>query len=242
MAAGHQFADGLREGEPTSVSVLQHPPDLQRHIQAQHVGQGKGPHGRQAPALYYGVDLLAGGPRLLLQTQHLHHGHHEHPVDKEAGALLNADRDLAQRLGESHGVLQRLFGGLLSGDHLDELHHAGWIEEVEAEHALGPACRRRHLADGQGGGVGSQDGQGRCDPVQLGEHAALQVEILWDRFDHEVHVAEGVIGEGGHDQVQLAGHLRFGHPSPVYPALVDAPGPGDASVQGLLVYVLQHHW
>ncbi len=70
----------------------------------------------------------------------------------------------------------------------------GRVEVVEADHLLGAQRRFADLRDRQRGGVGGEDrvaGRGR---VELGEHALLDLHPLGHRLDHEVHVAEALVG------------------------------------------------
>ena len=72
----------------------------------------------------------------------------------------------------------------------------------------------RHLGNGQGGGIGSEDGVLRADLVQIFEQVLLQVHALQNNFHDEVGVGSSVAvyrGLEGSEQLVLAllGHLAL---------------------------------
>ena len=80
--------------------------------------------------------------------------------------------------------------GAVGAHHLEQRHHLGRVEEVQAEEALGARRRRRLVGDRERGGVGGEEGVVLDDPVDLAPHLELAVEVLGDRLDHEVAVGE----------------------------------------------------
>ncbi len=62
---------------------------------------------------------------------------------------------------------------------------------MHADHLRRPPRGRRQPGDRDRAGVGGQDGPGRADAVELGEHRQLGVEPLGHRFHHQVSVREG---------------------------------------------------
>ena len=56
--------------------------------------------------------------------------------------------------------------------------------------ALGPAAGGRDRGDRKRAGVGRQDGVVADDRFQLGEEAALAVEVFDDRFDDQPRAGE----------------------------------------------------
>ena len=73
-------------------------------------------------------------------------------------------------------------GGHHGLDDLDQLHHRRRVEEVQADHLLGPARGDRDLGDAQRARVGGQDRLGLRDPFELGEDLLLQRQPVGDRL------------------------------------------------------------
>ena len=194
------------------------------------------------------VDLLDREPLLLLGAPDLADRRVEDPVDDEARHLAAGDRLLADRLGEVVGGLDDLGIGLLALDDLDQRHHRGRVEEVEADDLLGPQGRVAHLGDRERGGVGGEDRVPGRDRVELGVDLLLDLHLLRRRLDHEVDVAEGVVGgralDQAHDLLEpgvglLLGQLLLLH-QPVELALGHLARLLEAVVDELLVDVLEH--
>ena len=89
--------------------------------------------------------------------------------------------------GRGHGLV----GGGQRPDHLDQRHHRGRVEEVDAADLVGPAGLHGQLDDRQGGGVGGQDGAVGGDPVELVEQLLLDGQVLDHRLDDQVDVLQG---------------------------------------------------
>ena len=162
-------------------------------VEAAEVLRLEGAH-REAEGAHGGVDVGdgdaaadqgLGGGAVALQDA----------VADEAVADAGLDRDLAQLRGEGEAGGEGLGRGLRGGDDLEELHHVGRAEEVQADEA---AAVRQPLGDGAGveiGGVGREDRVGAAGGAERGEDGALDGEILEDRLDDEVGVGEGgVVG------------------------------------------------
>ena len=111
-------------------------------------------------------------------------------VGDEADRVGGADRLAAHRPRDLGGRLQRLRGGLVSGDDLHQPHQRRRVEEVHAAHPLRPLDAGGDRGHRQRGGVGGQDRLRPAELGQLGEQAALQLEVLGRRLDHELAVAE----------------------------------------------------
>ncbi len=165
------------------------------------------------------------------------------------GASLQRDRHLPDLLGEVDRRLERLLRGLVALDDLDQPHHGGGIEVVEADHLLGPQGGHAHLCDRQRGRVAGEDRVSGRARIQLGEHGLLDRHPLGDRLDHEVHVAEPVVlrgaGDPAHGLLELGLGLLCGQllllDQALELAVRDLAGLGEALVDELLVDVLQHH-
>jgi hypothetical protein len=83
-----------------------------------------------------------------------------------------------------------------TADDLHQRHQRRGVEEMQPGQPFGPRHPRRDGGDGEGGGVGRQDGVGADDAFKLGEQAALDVEILDNRLDHQP--GGGKVGQAVH--------------------------------------------
>ena len=116
----------------------------------------------------------------------------DHPRGVEAAAVVDHDRRLADLLHDVVGLGQRLVGGLLAADDLDQRHLVDRAEEVQADEVLRPVHAGRQLGDRQGRGVGAQQRVVVDVRRDLAEHLVLQRRVLEDRLDHQV--AAGQVG------------------------------------------------
>ena len=174
--------------------------DVEDGVEAEQVDEEERPHRRDVRGGDGLVDLLDREPLLLLGAPDLADRRVEDPVDDEAGHLATGDRLLADRLREVVGRLDDLGVGLLALDDLDQRHHRGRVEEVEADDLLGPQRRVAHLGDRERRGVRGEDRVPRRDRVELGVDRLLDLHLLRRRLDHEVDVAERVVGGRPLDQ------------------------------------------
>ena len=137
--------------------------------------------------------------------------------------------------GEGEAGGERLGRGLRGGDDLEELHHVGRAEEVEADEAgrVGQA-----LGDGAGvevGGVGGEDGVGAAGAAEGVEDGALDGEVLEDGLDDEIGVGEGGVVGGGGDAGHARGGVGLGEAAALDGAVEDAAEVGEAAGERLVV-------
>ena len=167
----------------------------------------------------------------------------------EAGYLAADDRLLFDRLGEVVGGGGGLRNGVLADDHLDQRHHRGWVEKVEADHLVGAQRRLGHLGDRERRGVGGEDRVAGGGGVDLAEDRLLDRHLLRHRLDHEVDVAELLVGGGPRDVAHdlgeagvglLLGQLLLLDQAPEL-ALGDRAGLLQSGVDELLVDVLDDY-
>ena len=71
---------------------------------------------------------------------------------------------------------------------------------MEPAHLLGAERDLPHLGHRQRRGVGGEDRAARRRLVELAEHLPLDLDPLRRSLDHEVDVAEAVVGGGAGDQ------------------------------------------
>ena len=113
-----------------------------------------------------GADRVAGLGRRPLERHRVHAlGEHrqalvDHRADDprgvEAAAVVDHDRGLADLLDDVVGLGQRLVGGLLAADDLDQRHLVDRAEEVQADEVVRPVDAVGELGDRQRRGVGAR--------------------------------------------------------------------------------------
>ena len=184
--------------------------DVQDRVEAEQVGEEEGAHRRHLGGGDRLVDRLQREALLLLGAPDLADRRHQDAVDDEAGHLAADDRLLLDRLGEVVGGGGGLRRGVLADDHLDQRHHRGRVEEVEADDLVGPQRRLPHLGDRERGGVGGEDRVAGRRRVELAEDRLLDLHPLRHRLDDEVDVAELLVGRGAGDQAHHLGEAGVG--------------------------------
>jgi hypothetical protein len=150
----------------------------------------KGPIGATLAAADRLVDRLQREALLLLGAPDLADRRHQDSVDDEARDLAADDRLLLDRLGEVVGGGRGLLRGVVADDHLDQRHHRGRVEEVEADDLVGAQRRFADLGDRERRGVGGEDRVARGGGVELAEDGLLDLHLLRHGLDDEVDVAE----------------------------------------------------
>ncbi|MNV43981.1 hypothetical protein D3C71_1357190 [compost metagenome] len=85
-----------------------------------------------------------------------------------------------------HDLGDGVFGGVVVADDFDQGDDVGGGEEVGADEAVAAQDGAGDGVDGQAGGVGGKQGVRGAQGVQLGEEAALEVQVFRDGFDDEV--------------------------------------------------------
>ena len=119
---------------------------------------------------------------------------HEDAVGDEAREVVRLGRclaELSRQVGDGGGGLVRR---LRRADDLDERHDGHGVEEVHADHAVGPAGRGRQRGDRDGGGVGREDRVRRKDAVGCPEDRFLHRNVFHHGLDHELGLDDAVHG------------------------------------------------
>jgi len=146
----------------------------------------------------------------LQQAEGLGGGGEQDPVDDEAVDLLaDQHRDAADTAHEVHRGTHRLLARPRPADHLAELHHGDRMGEVHVAAALRPGHDVDQARDGDGAGVAGEHRIGRGLRAQPGPGLAPGRQVLEDRIDHQVGVADrpGQVGRGA-DPAEHAGGLQ----------------------------------
>jgi hypothetical protein len=149
------------------------------------------------------VDDLHVGHALLQQLERLEAEGPVAAVDQEAGAVGGIDDLLAHRPPGRARDVERLGGGVDAGDHLDQAHDGGGVEEVHADHAPGVGDRAGDRGDRDRGGVRRQHGT-RRDLAQGREELALELEALRRGLDDQPRRCQVAQLADGRDLARLA--------------------------------------
>ncbi|MPM82739.1 hypothetical protein SDC9_129801 [bioreactor metagenome] len=114
----------------------------------------------------------------------------EHAIAHKAIAHSHHGGHLADVLGHlQHGGDHVGRGGVGAHD-LQQLHHVGGTEEMQAHHVLRAMRDRGDLVDVQARRVGGKDRTGLGDLVELSEQIVLDRHVFECRFDHQIHISE----------------------------------------------------
>src|SRR6187549_856577 len=246
LAFGDELLKALVDVEALAVGLAQVLGDVQHGVEPEQVGEEEGPHRRDLGRRDRLVDLRQGEALVFLGAPDLADRRHQDSVDDEARRLAADDRLLADRLGEVVGGRGGLARGVLAGDDLDQRHHRGGVEEVEADDLVGPQRRFADLGDRERGGVGGEDRVARRGGVELAEDRLLDLHPLRHRLHHEVDVAELLVagrpGDPAHDLGEAGVGLLLGQllllDEAAELALGDGAGFLDGGIDELLVDVL----
>jgi len=187
--------------------------DVSNDIEADRVSKGEGSHGVTSTELHAKIDIFERGITTLDEAEGFIHVRDQQAVDDEALSVLAEDGDLTDALGVVVEVVDNLLGGGGTLDDFNELHHGNGAEEVETgEVGLAVGDDGGLVVDGEGGGIGSEDGFLGSGVVDRGPELLLGGEIFEDSFDDEVRLADGFLGVGGggdagHDFIDSLGDV-----------------------------------
>ena len=215
-------------------------PDARHQFERDFVGQRQRPHRHagHAPGVVDQRRLHAFGQ----QRQAFADVGREHPAGVEAAAVIDDDGRLEDRLDEVHGTGQAFITGGLAANDLHQRHLVDWREEMQADE-IGRTCGRLgQPADGQGGGVGGQDGAGGDHRLGLARHVGLDGAVFKHRFDHDVTACQvGEVG-GRFDQGELGITLGLGHALGGHALVPQVLAVGLALGRAVGAAVEQHHF
>ncbi len=132
------------------------------------------------------VDRLGLGDAVVERVRRLVDEGHEDPVRDEPREVVRLGGRLPELARELDDLARRLVGGVAAAHDLDELDHRDGVEEVHADHAIGPLRRRGERRDRDRRGVRREHGLRRERGVGAPEDVLLDVRVLDDRLDHQV--------------------------------------------------------
>ena len=112
------------------------------------------------------------------------------------------DGVLAARHGERQRRLDRVVAGRDRPHDLDQLHHRGRVEEVDAAHPVGALVAIASSTTGSVDVFVARIAVGLDDLLELGEQRPLDREVLDDALDDEVAVGEVAEVVGGRDAAE----------------------------------------
>jgi hypothetical protein len=198
-------------------------PDREAHVVSHQVADPERTHG-EAERLDRPVHLLRRRA-LLHQVPGLLGIAFEHAVADESVAHPRDHGHLAEHLAEAERGGQHVGGGGAAPHHLQQPHHVGGAEEVEADHIRRPAGEGGDRVDIQGGGVGREEGARLHCLVEREEDLALDLHGLEHGLDRHVGLAQAPEREGRPEAREPAMSLVAGELALLHLPIVDA---GDA--------------
>jgi hypothetical protein len=162
-------------------------------VEPDHVGEVRRSHGpaeRLHGAIHF--DEIRAVEDQLRESQQVSR---EQAVHQEARAVPDDDRRLAEGQGIADGCRERRIAGASATNHLDQRHHRDRIEEMQPDELLWPRQRRGKVVDAQAGGVGGDDSVVGYGLLHLREHSVLELEVLDDCLDRQLHRREALVVE-----------------------------------------------
>lgn len=198
-----------------SSVVVKHLHDCQTSIDADEIGQLQWSHRHIRSVLHDRIDVLLPAHTSLEADNRLINVWHENTVCQETRRVGGDGSDLAHLCAEVDGGVEGGLRGLQTSDDLDALLNWDGVHEVGRHDAgrgggVGWVFGRGgcDAGDGDGGGVGCEDGVGWSDLSELLEDLELELWDLWDGLDDEVDGGEVVHGCGwGQPGADLVGLL-----------------------------------
>ena len=191
---GDHLLDQRHRGVPAvaAAPAVHGVEDLVRGVQADQVHQRERAHRQAAAELHGRVDVLAGGVAALEHRDGVVEVAEQQRVGDEAGPVADRDVDLAEPGAQRLHVGDHLGRGDHGADDLDQLHDRRRVEEVDADHLVGPVVATEISVTSASEVLVARIASRLADPVQLGEDPLLEVEVLGHRLDDEVDVAQRV--------------------------------------------------
>ena len=177
--------------EALAVGVVQVLGDREHGVEPDHVGERERTHRRRLRLDDRAVDAAIASPPSSWQRAELAVAAPSTRLTMKPGA--SAQRTAVLRSAATKLVAAASASGEVSIalDDLDQPHHRGRVEEVQAERrARAAGVAAGELADRERRGVGGEDRVAGRRRVERGEDLELELELLGHRLDHEVDRAE----------------------------------------------------
>ena len=202
---------------------MEHLHDGEASVETNEVSKLERAHGDVGAVLHDGINRVAVTDTGLEADDSLVNVRHQDTVSKEAGRVGRDRGDLAHSLAELDGSLEGLGRGLKSADDLNTLLHGDGVHEVGGDDtgaSLGVlgilGGGGSNAGDGDGRGVGGQNGMLGADLRKLGEDVKLELGNLRDGLNDEVDGGEvlkrGMRSQEGASLISLfLGDPRLGH-------------------------------
>ncbi|MCY1235624.1 hypothetical protein D9M72_482470 [compost metagenome] len=109
--------------------------------------------------------------------------------DEARDVLAHQHRPLAGEPQRGHHASHGVFGGGVVAHDFHQRDDVGGGEEVGAHEAVAPHDGAGDGVDGQARGIGGEEGGRGAEGVELGENAALELQVFRHGLDHQVAVA-----------------------------------------------------
>ncbi len=163
----------------------------------------------------------------------------QHSVADKAVADARQSGYFANFLRQFHHRCQYIVSGFFTTHHFQQFHYIGRTEEMHAEHILRPGCNRGDGIDILVRSIRSQNGARLAHGIQFAEDLNLDLGVFKNGLDHEVNLAQVIIGSCATDQAHEFLDLLQRETTLRRRALVVFPANADSTVQRFLVQLEQ---
>src|SRR5690606_17114165 len=109
---------------------------------------------------------------------------------------VDHNRGLAHRFGVSNGGGDCALAGLLTADNFYQRHHVYRVEEVHTAEVFRTLQVRRQQVDGNGRGVGGDDGVFTNHIFHFTQNDVFNFRVLNNRFNYQVNGFEVAVAQG----------------------------------------------
>ena len=134
----------------------------------------------------------------------------QHTVAHKAVAHTDQHTDLANPAAQVHHRGDHLIRGFLTADIFQQLHDIGRAEEMHAHDIFRTLREAGDTIHVQRGCIGGENGTGLAHPIQFAEHGFFHIHVLEHGFNHQVHITQIIVAQGGLNQRHALFHLLIG--------------------------------
>ena len=214
--------------------------DGEAGVQSDEVGEFQRAHGvvhsEFHGEVYVGdaADIFHAGEECFVK-----HGHQD-AIGDEAGEVGGADGRFAEFAGERFGSGHCDGGGFGAGNNFHQRHDGDGVHEVHADEVFGMGESGGEFGDGDGRGVGGEDGLRTNAGADFAQHGALDGDVFGDGFHGEFGVFQPLPDLGADDDARDGGLGVLGGELSFFGEAVDAAGDGFLGARELVgIFVVQ---
>ena len=179
--------------------------DIPADIVAREVAHAKRPHCKTE--FLDGVVNLLDRCALVEQEHRLPQILLDHAIADKTIAHPRHHRRLADFFGKFHHGHQYVVRGFFTAYYFQQFHHVRRAEEMHADHVLRALGHLRDAIHIERRGVAGKDGTWFHDAVKFFKYLLLDADVFKHRFDHQIGVAQRLVGERRRQQAQAPSEL-----------------------------------